>query len=658
MNDPSHPPRAAGPAPAVRVQALGRFAVEVRGKPLASAPRTARRPLELLQALIASGGVDVPETRLSETLWPDADGDRAHRAFATTLHRLRRLLGHESLSLRQGRLTLEPRYCWVDALAFLYASEALADDDATTGTALLESALAHYQGAFLEGGPELGAVLAMRERLRALFVQRALRLGRLLEGADRRAEAVAMYERALALEPAAEALCRALMHGCLGTGRAGEAIEAYRRHRRIASALGAPPPGAEIEALLRDALALQEAQVPLPEEPSLAVLPFELLGPAPTARWLADAMTENLAARLVRLPRLLVIDLHSTRAYRDRPPRIRQIGAELGVRYVLRGTVQLAGGQLRLTTSLVDAPEETAIWAEHYDMAPDGALDVQDRIVENILTALQVQLTEGEQARTLWRGTTDNPQAWELAVHALEHFRRFTAEEHAEARRLWKQALALDPHYVMALVPLGWIHVSDARSGRTARPRRALEKAEALAHRALHSDPRSGPAHVLLAHLRIHQQRHDEGRMLLLRAAELNPGGADTAVIVGVGLTFCGEATEGLRWVRRAMRLSPFYPEWYLAHLGAALYFNGDPAGALQALQRSQAVRNRDRSLVIAAASQMALDRAEEACETVRRLLHAFPNFTLRRRLHWLFPLRQTEALERFRTRLRAAGCP
>jgi len=647
MTRSAEPARTARSAPPLRIYTLGRFAIEQEGRPLPTGERVQHRPLELLGLLIAGGGREVPETWLAEALWPDADGDRAHGAFATTLHRLRKLLGHEALLFRDRRLSLSFERCWVDALAL----------DALTRDGHPEQALTLYQGPFLAGEAEYASVVAARERLRALFLSRAEALGHRHEAAGRPVEAIGVYERALAAEPDAEPLWRGLMCCHRATGQPGAAVAAYHRFRRAAPGRGAGPPTPETEAMLQEALAERDALAPLPDQPSLAVLPFAGLGRVGRWKWLAAGFTRNLTTRLARVPRLTLIGWPAPGTSAGLPERIRETGRELGVRFVLLGTVLVTGERLRVTAQLLEAATERHLWAERYDRALTDAFAVQDEIVEAILTALQVQLTEGEQARTVWRGTHDL-QAWELTLRAIEHFRHSSRENNGQVRRLGSEALELDPDYVMAQVVLGWSYVRDAARGWPPGSEEALRRAEALAGQALGLDPASGPAHVLLGHVRMKQRRHAEGRPLLLRAAELNPGGADTAVAVGVGLVYCGEPELALQEVRRAMRLTPFYPEAFLESLARCHYFSGRYAEALQALLRGSVPRQMLSGQVLIVASQAALGERKAARDRVRQMLQAEHGLNRAHCLRWLYPMRRAKDAARLDAHLRAAGCP
>ncbi|NOY44627.1 MAG: hypothetical protein GXP50_04125 [Deltaproteobacteria bacterium] len=228
----------------LRIYTFGRFGVTRDGAPVRGGERSSRRPFALLQALVAFGGRKVSASALGEALWPDADGDLAHRSFVTTLHRLRRLLAvPEALELRDGLLSINPRLCWVDAWAFerLWSAAERAPNDGTQKVALGRRAMDLYRGAFLEAVDEYWAV-TRRERLRSRFLRGVERLGLLLEKEGKWEEAVRVYRRALEVDPLIEEFHRRLMKSLAGLGRPAEVAAAYRNcERTLRGALGIEP---------------------------------------------------------------------------------------------------------------------------------------------------------------------------------------------------------------------------------------------------------------------------------------------------------------------------------------------------------------------------------------------------------------------------------
>jgi DNA-binding SARP family transcriptional activator len=259
---PDNPPIQIADWPwAVKVFALGGFSVRKGDEPLQLSGKTQRKPIDLLKVLIASGGQDVSNERISDILWPDSDADAAARAFDTTLHRLRKLIGPEALVLRGGRLSLDARQCWVDAWAL---EGYLADLEAklTNGRAnfrdeeissLAEKGFALYRGPFLGEDATDSWAVSMRDRLRSKFIRFASSLGRRCEASEVWEKAVLYYQRGLEADPLAEDLHRRLMVCYKRLGRPAEAMAAYQRCQTALSAFGLHP-SPETQALVRTLL--------------------------------------------------------------------------------------------------------------------------------------------------------------------------------------------------------------------------------------------------------------------------------------------------------------------------------------------------------------------------------------------------------------------
>jgi len=223
---------------------------------------------------------------------------------------------------------------------------------------------------------------------------------------------------------------------------------------------------------------------PLPDKPSLAVLPFDNLSGDSSQDYFSDGITESIITALSNLSNLFVIARHSTFTYKGKPVNIQQVAQELGVRYVLEGSVQRSGDQVRITAQLNDALKGHHLWAEKYDRKIGEIFALQDDITERVATALEVKLTEGEQAR-IRRGKTDNPKAYEYFLRGLEIGRRFTKEDNAQARKLFEKAVEIDPNFAYAWQEIGRMHYRDARFGWTDSPAESLKLAEELARKAL-----------------------------------------------------------------------------------------------------------------------------------------------------------------------------
>lgn len=244
----------------LKVYTLGRFAIEKEGKPLQFSRKVRQKPLLMIKALIALGGKEVTEGQMTDILWPDADGDLAHQSFATTLYRLRNLVGSEkAVPLREGRLTLDNRYCWVDAWAFerVFAKAENAWREGLRGAGwgkavrLSENSMALYEGTFLAGEAASAWILPLRERLRSKFQRCVEELGRHWEGAGQWEKAANCYRKGLEVDDIAEELYRRLMACLIRLGRGSEAIAVFERCRKILfNSLGAAP-SPETEAVFR-----------------------------------------------------------------------------------------------------------------------------------------------------------------------------------------------------------------------------------------------------------------------------------------------------------------------------------------------------------------------------------------------------------------------
>jgi LuxR family maltose regulon positive regulatory protein len=238
----------------VKVKTLGRFHLERDGEAVAFSGKAQKKPLEMLKCLIALGGKEVAEEELAEALWPDSDGDTAHRACQTTLHRLRKLVGHkEAITQAEGRVNLDPRYCWVDGWAFeRMAAGANDGGSAKTKEERAERALDLYGGSFLQKETDAPWALSMRERLRMKYLQLIRTLGERWESSGDWERAVSGYERGVEADPAAEEFYQRLMSAYSRLGRRADAASAYRRCRRALAAHLDVEPSQKTEALYRD----------------------------------------------------------------------------------------------------------------------------------------------------------------------------------------------------------------------------------------------------------------------------------------------------------------------------------------------------------------------------------------------------------------------
>jgi DNA-binding SARP family transcriptional activator len=255
----------------VAVYTLGRFNLVVEGAPPPSGRKSPQKPLQLLKALIALGGREVPEEQLSEILWPDADGDLAQQSLSSNLKRLRKLLGDErSVLLRDGRISLNNQCCWVDAWAFerILGQAGAARkpgspvSDGREIAQVAEKAIALYRGTFLSGETFCPDIVTYRERLRSKFLRAVLQAGRHWEQSGEWETAVACYQKGLEVDPLSESLCRSLISGFVGMGRPAEAYAVYQRFRKTLSGVLGVIPSPDLEAILNTVPAVSAPMLP------------------------------------------------------------------------------------------------------------------------------------------------------------------------------------------------------------------------------------------------------------------------------------------------------------------------------------------------------------------------------------------------------------
>jgi adenylate cyclase len=355
--------------------------------------------------------------------------------------------------------------------------------------------------------------------------------------------------------------------------------------------------------------------LPLPDRPSVAVLPFTNLSQDPTQEYFSDGVTEDLITGLSKVSGLFVIARNSVFTYKGKPVRIREVGRDLGVRYVLEGGVQRSGSRVRITAQLVDAATGYHIWAERYDREVRDIFALQDEVTQQIVRAMAVKLTETENVR-LDRPPTGALEAYDLVLRGTVERHRTTREGNAEARRLFVRALDLDPNYASAYVGLAWTHLQSWQLLWSAE-REGLARARELAEKAITlNDSLVGP-YCLLGQVYLWQKEHDRAMAQAERAVGLAPNAADGYETLAEILGWSGRPEESLSRIRHAMRLNPHYPFYYLWTLGHAYYLTGRRQEALDALGRLvQANPNFFPAHVYRAVLFSELGRAKEARES------------------------------------------
>ena len=315
---------------------------------------------------------------------------------------------------------------------------------------------------------------------------------------------------------------------------------------------------------------VEKMAYPLPDKPSIAVLPFDNLSGDPEQEYFSDGLSEEIISALSRVPKLFVIARNSTFTYKGKPIKVQQVSQELGVRYVLEGSVKKAGDEIRITAQLIDALSGHHLWAGRYDRNLSDLFSVQDEITKEIISAMQVKLTEGEQARAGAKGT-NNLEAYLKYLQAKEYANVLNIESNALARRLAKESIALDPEYAMAYKVLGRTHIVDVWFGTSKSPKDSLARARELLQKAIVLDETYAEAYALLGFLYVMAEQDDKAIALGEKAVALNPNSADAHFRLGKILSLADNRwKEAIPEYKKAIRLNPIPPNIYLYSLGLA----------------------------------------------------------------------------------------
>ncbi|MCP4668266.1 MAG: tetratricopeptide repeat protein, partial [Deltaproteobacteria bacterium] len=397
---------------------------------------------------------------------------------------------------------------------------------------------------------------------------------------------------------------------------------------------------------------------PLPAKPSIAVLPFVNMSGDPDQEYIADGISENIITGLSYISELFVIARNSTFVYKGRPVKVQQVSKDLGVRYVLEGSVQKAGNRVRVTAQLVDATTGHHLWAERYDRNLQDLFALQDEITLKILTALQVKLTEGEQART-WH-TTDNLEAWGYVVKGGGLFSRFAKEDNAKARKLIERALEIDPEYALAWTMLAWTHFIDAWLGYSESRTASITRAVAFAEKSWSIDDIQPDVHALWNSIFLIQGQYEKAISAGEKSIALGPNSALCHVLLAYSMHFVGRFDEAVVLAEKSIRLTPYCPDWFLSILAQSYRQAGRYEEALvtfkKALERARKNKGNPSGPAIGLVDVcMQLGRVEEARNYAAEIMKMTPNFSLER-FEKITPYKDPAHLERILVNLRKAG--
>jgi len=399
---------------------------------------------------------------------------------------------------------------------------------------------------------------------------------------------------------------------------------------------------------------LEKMAFPLPDKPSIAVLPFENMSDDPKQAFFSDGMTEEIITALSKSPYLFVIARNSTFTYKGKPVKVNQVAEELGVRYVLEGSVRHSGEEVRIAAQLVDAIKGHHIWAERYDRDLKEIFALQDEISMKIMRALHVKLHKEKYGET-GRGTR-NVEAYLKTMEAWEHLYHFTREHTALARKLFEEAIVLDPNYAKAYAFLGCTHVRDVWLGTSKSPEESRERAIELGQKALTLDDTDAAVHCKMAYIFAMTGQFDKVVVQAERALALDPNSPELLLLSATALVFSGRPEESIALFERGLRLDPFAPGMYLAASSGAYRMTGRYDKAVE--QARKAVKRDPESQLtqIALASAcICAGREAEARTSAAEVLKINPNFSLEQYAKAL-PFKDQSQVDRTIEALRKAG--
>jgi adenylate cyclase len=395
---------------------------------------------------------------------------------------------------------------------------------------------------------------------------------------------------------------------------------------RVQEKPGPIPPHPPIEVASREKMAF-----PLPDRPSIAVLPFVNMSRDPEQEYFSDGITEEIITALSKVPNLFVIAHNSTFTYKGKPVKVKQVSEELGVRYVLEGSVQKSGDRVRITAQLIDAFSGHHLWAERYDRDLKDIFALQDEITMKVITALQVELTAGEMAGVMAKGTK-NIDAFIKYLRAFELSNRLTKGGNAQARKILEEAIALDPEYPRLYMGLATAHFYDVWLGTTDFPDQSLARAFELAQKAISLDDSNGAAYSVLGAIYVMKRQYDQAIAECERAVSLDPNSAENFLRLGFVLNWAGRAEEAIPYLQNAIRLNPLPPANYFVHLAVSYRELGQYEKAIEASKKAlQREPNSQFPYMTLAISYIRLGREEEARAAAAEILRINPKFSLER---------------------------
>ena len=395
---------------------------------------------------------------------------------------------------------------------------------------------------------------------------------------------------------------------------------------------------------------------PLPEKPSVAVLPFKDLIADLEHKYVVDGTTDAVRIALAKVPNLFVIDHNTTSHYRDQDRTIKQVAEDLGVRYIVGGSVQRFDGSFRVQAKLMDAVTGRLLWADTFDRKGADIISIQDEVSQKIITELEVQLTEGQQAR-IWNKQTNNLEAYKEFRIAVEHYRKRTKQDNITARKHHEEAIKIDPNYAEAKCHLGFTYIQEAINGWTKNKKESFSRAKELAQQAIDLDPFYPHSYTLLGSVYLWKGEREKALELITHSIDLEPSYAGNIAMQALTLVYMERPGEALEAIESAMRLNPYYPHWYLGVLGRTFLLLNRYDDAVDAFRTRRSRSKSTLNMVELAIANSLVGKDQDAKKVADEILKRKPNFALKY-IKMFFQYKNPETTERFFAAAQKAGIP
>ncbi len=442
-----------------------------------------------------------------------------------------------------------------------------------------------------------------------------------------------------------------LRYGYLGEHEVKNIAKPVRVYKaQIEPEVGASRPPVEVNSKEKKAFSL-------PDKPSIAVLPFANMSGDPEQEYFSDGITEDIITSLSRFRWFFVIARNSTFTYKRKTVDVKTVAEDLGVRYILEGSVRKAGSRVRITAQLIDAATSLHVWAERYDRELKDIFAVQDEITENIVTSIGPEFLSAE-IRRAQRSDVRSLDAWDYIMRAAFHHSRYRKEDVVEAQCLLGKAIDLDTFKAEGFCLLAFTHLMQVQFGWSESADQSIKEAAKAANKAVAIDDRDAWAHTALGMVDLISRRYDDAIRRLKKAVELNPSLANAYGALGQALTLAGECAEAVEQINKAIRLSPRDPflVYWFAHLGMAAFAEGNYDLAYQwaakVIQENPSFPGGHRLMATICGQ---LGRMEEAKSGLKELLLLMPGMTIED-VRKQVPFKDPVHMERYLDGLRKAG--